>query len=255
MADANGRQALEHIRICDFSGILAGAGATKFLAAFGAQVIRIEDPVRQGRWDVVRGGPPYVDDRKGINLGGGFNNHNVEKLGVTINLKHERGRALTRKIMAISDIVTENFAAGVLARLGFPYETLREIKPDIIYVTNCGFGYTGPYSGFKSFGPIAQAAAGLTFASGLPDMEPAGYGYSYMDHTGAYYGAMAMLLALYHKSRTGEGQFVDVAASEAGAVLHGPDLLDYTVNDRSMRRDGMPDTNHSNYPPMAPHNI
>src|SRR2546423_1700973 len=80
-------RALDHIRICDFTGQLAGAGATKFLAAFGAQVIRIEDPVNDGRWDILRGGAPYVDERRGINLGGSFNNHNVEKLGITLNLR------------------------------------------------------------------------------------------------------------------------------------------------------------------------
>src|SRR3954469_20141298 len=80
---------LKGIRICDFTGQLAGAGATRYLAAFGAQVIRIEDPVKQGRWDILRGVPPFVDDRRGINLGGAFNNHNVEKLGITINLRTE----------------------------------------------------------------------------------------------------------------------------------------------------------------------
>ena len=112
--------ALSHLRICDLSGQLAGAGATRFLAAFGAQVIRIEDPVRQGSWDIVRGAPPFVDERRGIEMGGGFNNHNVEKLGITLNLRTERGKQLLRELVAVSDVVTENFAAGVLARMGFP---------------------------------------------------------------------------------------------------------------------------------------
>ncbi len=79
--------ALSHLRICDFTGQLAGAGATRFLAAFGAQVIRIEAPVPEGRWDILRGNPPYVDERRGIDLGGAYNNHNVEKLGITLNLR------------------------------------------------------------------------------------------------------------------------------------------------------------------------
>lgn len=247
---------LEHIRICDFSGLLAGAGATKFLAAFGAQVIRIEDPVREGRWDILRGMPPYKDPEKpGINVGGAWNNHNVEKLGVTINLKHERGKELAWKIIETSDVVTENFAAGVLDRLGFSYEAVKRVKPDIIYVTNCGFGHTGPYHSYKSMGPIAQAASGLTFASGLPGQPPAGYGYSYMDHTAAYHMAMATMMALHYRHRTGVGQLVDVSASESAAVLNGPAMLDYTVNGRALRRDGMPHANHSLDPPMAPHDI
>ncbi|MCZ6545927.1 MAG: CoA transferase [Chloroflexi bacterium] len=247
--------ALGHLRICDFTGQLAGAGATKFLAAFGAQVIRIEDPVRRGRWDILRGMPPYVDHRRGGELGGAFNNHNTEKLGITLNLKTERGRELVRELIKISDVVSENFAAGVLTRLGFDFETMQQIKPDIIYVSNCGFGHEGPYGPYKTWGPIVQAMSGLTFGSGLPGLEPAGYGYSYMDHTGAYYMAMAIMLALHHRHKTGEGQWVDMAATEAGAVLNGPAMLDYTVNGRPLRREGSPDANHSQFPPMAPHNI
>jgi crotonobetainyl-CoA:carnitine CoA-transferase CaiB-like acyl-CoA transferase len=248
-------KALSHLRICDFTGQLAGAGATRFLAAFGAQVIRIEDPVRQGRWDILRGLPPFVDDRRGVDFGGGFNNHNVEKLGITLNLRTERGRELLRQLVAISDVVSENFAAGVLERLGFGYEELRALRSDIIYVSNCGFGQVGPYSRFKSWGPIVQAVSGLTFSSGLPDQDPAGWGYSYMDHTGGYYMALAILLALRHRNRTGEGQWVDMSCTDAGATLNGPALLDYTVNGRPLRRDGSPHSNRSQSPEMAPHGI
>lgn len=247
--------ALAHLRICDFSGQLAGAGATRILAAFGAQVIRIEDPVRRGRWDILRGVPPFVDDRKSLDMGGAFNNHNVEKLGITINLRTERGRELVRRLVEISDVVTENFAPGVLARLGFPYDELRTIRPDIVYVSNSGFGHRGPYGSFKSWGPIAQAVCGLTATSGLPDLPPAGWGYSYMDHHGANFMAMAILAGLLHRNRTGVGQWIDMSAVEAGITLDGPALLDFTVNGRPTRRAGMPDSNHSQYPAMAPHNI
>ena len=247
--------ALSSFRICDFTGQLAGAGATKWLASFGAEVIRIEDPVRQGRWDILRGLPPYVDDRRGIDLGGGFNNHNTDKLGITLNLRTERGKELLTRLIELSDVVSENFAKGVLERWGFGYERLREIKPDIVYVSNCGFGHVGPYSDFKSWGPIAQAVSGLTFASGLPGKPPAGWGYSYMDHTGAYYMAMAIMLALLHRQRTGEGQWVDLACTDAAVTLNGPALLDWTVNGRPTRREGSPDSNRNAWPPMAPHGI
>ena len=124
-------EALSHLRICDFTGQLAGAGSTRWLAAFGAQVIRIEDPVRQGRWDILRGSPPFKDERRGVELGSGFNNHNVEKLGITVNLRTERGRDLVRELVAISDAVTENFAAGVLDRLGRPSKNRRSTCPEI----------------------------------------------------------------------------------------------------------------------------
>ena len=247
--------ALSSFRICDFTGQLAGAGATKWLASFGAEVIRIEDPVRQGRWDILRGVPPFVDERRGIEMGGGFNNHNTGKRGITLNLRTERGKELLTQLVAVSDVVSENFAKGVLERWGFGYERLREIKPDIVYVSNCGFGHEGPYSDFKSWGPIAQAVSGLTFTSGLPGKDPAGWGYSYMDHTGAYYMAIAIMLALLHRQRTGEGQWVDLACTDAAVTLNGPALLDWSVNGRPMRRPGSPHSNRNAWPAMAPHGI
>lgn len=249
------RPALGHITVCDLSGQLAGAGATRYLAAFGARVIRVEDPVRQGRWDIIRGSIPHVDDRRGIELGGAFNNHNVEKLGVTINLRMDEGRQLLRRLVAESDVVTENFAAGVMERMGFSYPDLRAIKDDIVYVSNSGFGHSGPYSGFKTFGPVVQAVCGLTFGVGGADDAPAAWGFSYMDHMGANMMAVAVLAALVHRDRTGEGQWVDMSCTEAGLGLTGPDLLDYTVNGRPLRRPGMPDSNHSDQPAMAPHGI
>jgi benzylsuccinate CoA-transferase BbsF subunit len=247
--------ALGELTVCDLSGQLAGAGATRFLAAFGAAVIRVEDPIMQGRWDILRGSPPHVDERRGIDLGGAFNNHNVEKLGVTLNLRLEAGREVLRRLIAVSDVVTENFAAGVFARLGFSYEELRAIKPDVIYVSNSGFGHSGRYSGFKTFGPVVQAVCGLTFGVGAPDSEPAGWGFSYMDHMGANMMVVAILAALAHRHRTGEGQWVDMSCTDAGLALTGPDLLDFTVNERPLRRSGLPDSNHSDEPPMAPHGI
>ena len=247
--------ALTGLRICDLSGVLAGAGATRMLAAFGAQIIRVEDPVNQGRWDIVRTMAPAIGDDRTHEGGSGFNNHNVEKLGVTIDLRTERGKDLLRRLVSVSDAVTENFAAGVMERLGFGYEQLRAIRDDIVYVSNSGFGHTGPYRTFKSWGPIAQAVSGLTWSSGMPDREPAGWGYSYMDHTGGYVMAIGLLAALWHRRRTGEGQWVDMSCSEAAITLNGPALLDVSVNQRPMRRPGRPDSNHSDWPAMAPHGV
>ena len=247
--------ALRQLRICDLSGQLAGAGATRILAAFGAQVIRVEDPVTKGLWDIVRQLGPNINGDTSNEGGSGFNNHNVEKLGVTIDLRTERGKELLRDLVRASDAVTENFAPGVMKRLGFGYEDLKALKPDIVYVSNSGFGHSGPYGTFRSWGPIVQAVSGLTFSSGLPDQPPAGWGYSYMDHTGAYMMAIALLAALYHRGRTGEGQWVDMACMEAAATLNGPALLDRTVNGRPLRRDGSPNSNRDNFPAMAPHGI
>jgi benzylsuccinate CoA-transferase BbsF subunit len=248
-------RALAGIRVCDFSGQLAGAGATRFLAAMGAEVIRIEDPIAEGYWDVLRGVPPYVDERRGRELGGAFNNHNVEKLGVTLNLRTDAGKQLLRELVAVSDVVTENFAPGVLERLGFPYEELRGINEEIVYVSNSGFGHSGPYREFKTWGPLAQACCGLAFSTGLGDQAPAGIGYSYMDHHGGNFMVIAIMAGLMHRDRTGEGQWIDLSCTDAGALLNGPALLDYTVNGRPLRRPGSPDSNRSRSPLMAPHGI
>lgn len=243
--------ALSHLRVCDLSGQLAGAGATKILAAFGAEVIRVEDPATRGLWDALRGVGPFVDDRRGVDLGAGFNNHNLGKYGVTINLRLDEGKQLLRELVAISDVVCENFAAGVMAHRGFGYDELREIKPDIIYVSNCGFGHTGPYRDFKTWGPIVQAMSGLTFTSGLPDAEPAGWGFSYMDHGSAFYMTVAIMAALHHRNRTGEGQHVDLATVPAGIAMLPTEVLDWTVNRRRTCARG----NRADFDEFAPHGI
>jgi benzylsuccinate CoA-transferase BbsF subunit len=247
--------ALAGVRICDLTGLLAGAGATRILAAFGAQVIRVEQPAHEARrWDFLRGGTT-PDGRTGINLGGNFNNHNVEKLGITLDLKHEEGKALLARLVGISDVVTENFSAPVMERLGFGYERLRELNERVVYVSNSGFGKSGPYADFKSVGQVVQAVSGLSFVSGLPDRPPAGWGFAYMDHMGAYLMATAVLAGLIARNRTGEGQWIDFSCTEAGIGLAGPELLDSTVNGRPMRRPGKPDSNRDNFPVMAPHGV
>lgn len=243
--------ALSHVRVCDLSGQLAGAGATKIIAAFGAEVVRVEDPATQGLWDALRGVGPYVDERRGVNFGAGFNNHNVGKYGVTINMRTPEGKDLLRELISISDVVCENFAAGVLDKRGFGYAELQKIKADIIYVSNCGFGHTGPYRDFKTWGPIVQAMSGLTFTAGLPDAEPAGWGFSYMDHMSALYMTTAILAALHHRDRTGEGQHVDLATVPAGMAMLPTEVLDWTVNGRAATAGG----NRADFAEMAPHGI
>jgi crotonobetainyl-CoA:carnitine CoA-transferase CaiB-like acyl-CoA transferase len=256
VAGPSGRSgALGNLRVCDLSGQLAGAGATRFLAAFGAEVIRVEDPVTEGAWDLVRVSGPFPGGIPGRDRSTPFNNHNAGKLGVTINLRDERGRSLLRELVTVSDVVTENFSAGVFTRMGFPYETLRELRPDVIYVSNCGFGASGPYSKYRTWGPIVQAFCGLTNLSRLPGGQPAGWGYSYMDHMGASYMAMAILAALVHRDRTGEGQWIDMSCVEAGTTLLGPLLLDSTVNHRRTEDDPLWSSNRAHSPAMAPHGI
>jgi crotonobetainyl-CoA:carnitine CoA-transferase CaiB-like acyl-CoA transferase len=232
----------------DLGWAMAGPQGAAILGAYGAEVIKVESRARP---DLARTtfGPIVAEDP--YDGSGYFNNFNRDKRSITLNMTTERGRRLFAELLAISDGLMENFAAGVLDRWGFPYEEMRRIRQDIVYVSMAGFGHTGPYRDYKTFGPIVQAVSGLTHQSGYPDMEPAGWGFSYMDHTGGYYGAIAMLQALLHRRRTGQGQHVDLSQVEAATTLTGPAMLDYAVNGRPSTRIG----NASGEPAMSPHGV
>ena len=203
---------LEGVRVCDFSWIVAGPQATRILADLGAEVIKVENA---DHLDSLRGSLATANER------GLHNNFNRNKLGITANLGHPGGRALVERLITTSDLVVENFSAGAFARMGFPYERLRELRADIVYLSVSGYGHVGRDASYVTWGPTAQAVSGATAMSGLPDQPPAGWGFSYLDHTAGYYGAIAALMALYHRKETGEGQHVDLSQVETGMVLGG----------------------------------
>lgn len=243
---------LSGVRVVDLSWIIAGPTCTRVLADFGAQVIKVES--QQVR-DTIRNGAPFADGKQGINRSGFFNNVNRGKLGVTLNLGHPKGLDLLRRLLAISDVLVENFSSRILEdRWGLTYETLRELRPDIVYCSLSGFGHSGQFRDATTWGPTAQAVSGLTLMSGLPGHEPAGWGYSYMDNTAGYQAAVAVLAALHYRRRTGKGQWIDLSQSEGGMAMTGTAILDYTVNGRSFRRAGNPPGNRADNPRVAPHN-
>ena len=190
---------------------------------------------------------PAVSDP---DMGGQFNNKNPGKRGISLNVRHPKGLEIARRLVAMSDIVAEGFSPGVLDSWGLGYDALRAIKPDIIYVQQSGMGAQGTYGRFRTVGPVANSFAGLSEMSGLPEPAmPAGWGYSYLDWMGAYSFALAMLTGLYHRDRTGEGQWIDASQTEVGLFINGTTLLDWSANDRIWSRIG----NRSPYKPAAPH--
>lgn len=242
---------LAGIRICDLTWVIAGPTATRVLADFGAEVIRVEhgqaaDPIRFGR--------PILSGKPTLNNSGFFNYFNRNKKSILLNVRHPLGMELLHRLIAVSDVVIENFSSGVLDSWELSYEAQKAINPAIIYCSVSGFGHSGRDKHFTTWGPTAQALSGLTMMSGLPGKPPAGWGYSYMDHTAGYYSAIAVMMALHHRNKTGEGQHIDISQVEAGMALTGPAVLDYTVNGRSFRREGMPTGNRAWEPAMAPHN-
>lgn len=252
---------LSHIRVADFCWMGVGSVATRLLADFGAQVIKIED---RNRLDTPRRLPIYKGDLRSYgdedanpdpDKGGLFNNYCRNKLGVTINMKSDSGRALAERLISSSSVVTENFAPGVMERWGLTYDRLRELREDVIFARMSGYGHSGPHHEYRSYGPVIQAVSGMSFISGLPDREPSGWGLSYMDNQAAYYNSAALLMAIFHRQRTGQGMEVDASAVEIGISLLGPDLLDTLVNHRPSRRPGFPRGNRSAHEGVAPHGV
>lgn len=256
------RGPLAGVRITDFCWMGVGAMATRLLADYGAEVIRIED---RNRLDMPRRLPLYKDEparayghedpNPDPDKGGLFNNYNRNKLGVTVNMRSTAGRQVAERLIAASDVVTENFAPGVMERWGLTEERVRELRPDVIYARMSGYGHSGPHADYRSYGPVVQAVSGLTHISGLPGEQPSGWGLSYMDSQAAYYNSAALLAAILHRRRTGQGTDVDVSAFEAGVELLGPLLLDVAVNGRVTRTDDFPLGNRIEHPPAAPHGV
>ncbi len=238
---------LAGVRVCDFTWIVAGPQATRILADLGADVVKVEN---ESYLDSMRLGLQIPGGPTGYNGSGFHGNFNRNKRGITANLHHPSGREAAERLIATSDIVIENFSAGAFERMGFGWEKLQELNPNAIYISLSGFGQTGRDNSYITWGPTAAAVSGATQMSGLPDEDPAGWGYSYLDHTAGYYGAIAALMALAHRRRTGEAQHVDMAQIETGMVLTGVPVLDFQVNGRDYTRIG----NRSEYPAIAPHN-
>lgn len=256
--------AMAGIRIVDLSWILASAGAGRFLAALGAEVIKVEhlsrlDPARLVNSLVHRGGreerdrasqPLRGSTADGPNRSGFFMEINAGKRAISLNLKHPRGKELLCELVKRADVVAEGFSPGTMERMDLGYERLQELNPSIVYVQQSGMGQVGNYGRMRSFGPVAQGMSGLSEMSGLPEpFPPAGIGYSYLDWCGAYNMACAIMAALYRRRMTGKGCWIDSSQVEAGLYLTGTAILDFDANGRTWQRYG----NASPYKRAAPH--
>ena len=206
---------LSDIRVLDLTWGVSGPQASRLLADFGAEILKIERP--------TIGDPVRANH-------GMFVYFNRNKKAIQIDLNSQEGLSTFKELLLISDVVMENFSSGIMARWGLDYLGMSKINPTIVYLSMPGFGHDGPYRTYQSNGPTIQAISGQTYICGDPDLGPAGWGYSYMDHTAGYLGASAVLQALYHRNNTGEGQFIDLAQYEAATSLMGTYLLDYEVN-------------------------
>ena len=232
--------------MADFTWVWAGPFCTLQLAHLGAEVIRIETATRPC---VTRMLPPWANGEFGINRSGYFNQYNQGKLSLSLDLKNPRAVAIAKELVAKSDIVCENFAAGVMDRMGLGYSALREVKPDLIMIAMSGYGATGPESDFVSYGPAQVPLSGMSSLTGYRGWPPMHVGISYGDPTGGLHGAVAVLAALLNRERTGRGQFIDMSQQETTIATLPEGVIDYTMNGTQPARQGNRD------PHMAPHGI
>lgn len=240
------RQVFDGINVVEFAAIAAGPVIGKHLADHGARVVHVESHERPDGFRVNY--PPYKDNIPGINRSGAFGICNNNKYGVTINLKTQEGIVLAKKLIAWADLIVENFTPGTLKKLGLGYEEMVEVNPDIILLSTCNQGQSGPHALHPGFGSHLSSLCGFTYMTGYPDRLPYILYGPYVDHIGVGYGVIAAVAALEHRRRTGEGQFIDLAQYEAGVQFMIPALLEYAINDRVVERDG----NRHGF--AAPHN-
>ena len=248
------RLPLERIRVLDVTQIWAGPYATRLLGDMGAEVIKVEsiqrpDPERMAvgpRRSWLYPGFEPADryfDRKAE-----FVEYNRNKYGITLNLVDPRGVATFKELAKISDVVIETFADGVMKRFGLDYEDLRKIRPDIVMVSVAAFGRTGPESAYRGYGPLQEALAGLASITGYTDGVPLELREYYGDPTAGLFAASAVLAALWHRSRTGQGALVDISQRECVAAMLPELMLEHTMNQRTLQPIG------NLHRGMAPHN-
>ncbi|MCS6925466.1 MAG: CoA transferase [Candidatus Binatia bacterium] len=237
---------LEGVRVADFGWILAAPQCTAWLGVMGAEVIRIES--RQ-RLDPIRFLGQNPRDLKGPDGSPLFNGLNYSKKSVTLNLNHPRGVELAKEIVRRSDIVVENFTAGMMKRWGLSYEELCRERPDLIMVSGSPLGQYGPDSHSVGWGPITQASAGICHLTGYPDGPPVSLGGTWPDYMVGVVMTYAVLAALYYRRRTGKGQYIDLAMAEVVTAMLPEAVMDYVMNQRDRGRRGNQDDI------MVPHNV
>jgi CoA:oxalate CoA-transferase len=213
-------KSLEGIRVLDFTQYLSGPHCTAVLSELGAEIIKVEMP---GKGEPERQAMPMTPKRESYQ----FLSYNRGKKSITLNLKSPKGLELAKKLAAKADVLVENFAPGVLERLGLGYEEASKINPRIIYASISGFGQTGPRRNDVSYDVVAQAMGGLMSVTGHPDGEPLKAGISLGDYMGGYNGVIAILAALYYRTVTGEGQAIDISMQDGIWAMVFPDRANY----------------------------
>jgi crotonobetainyl-CoA:carnitine CoA-transferase CaiB-like acyl-CoA transferase len=221
------------------------------LADYGAEVIRVESPRHP---DTLRVSPPWQYGQPHPEGAAGFQSANANKLGLALDWSKPAGREVILDLVARADVVTESFAPGAMARAGLDWKTLSARRPDLIMLSSCIMGQTGPWRDFAGFGRLAVSFTGFGRLASWPDRPPAGPFGAYTDAVAARYNALAVLAALEHRERTGQGQYIDLSQTEASLHFLAPAFLDWTVNGHATPACGNQDDTlqpHGVYPAMG----
>ena len=229
------KKLFEGIKVLDFTWAAVGPLSTKILSDYGAEVIKIENHLHP---DGTRVGGPFKDDIPGMNRSGCFNQWNTGKRSILLNLAHPKGVKVATILAAWADVVVENFSGGTIRRIGLGYEELKKINPDIIMLSSCMMGQTGPYASHPGLGPLLTALSGFNQITGWPDRQPLGPSGAYTDFIGPRFAVLAIMAALDYRCRTGKGQYLDLSQYESSVHFIAPLLLDYTINKRIAGRVG-----------------
>jgi crotonobetainyl-CoA:carnitine CoA-transferase CaiB-like acyl-CoA transferase len=223
------------LKVVDFTWLMAGPVATKYLADHGATVVRVETASPPCR---LRAAGPYKDGVPGANRSQFFGDFNTSKLSLSLNIKNPQGLAVVRRLIAWADVCVENFAAGTADGLGIGYGAASGINPSIIYASSCLMGQTGPAAAFAGYGYHAAAIAGFYEITGWPDLPPAGPWSAYTDVVSPRFFAAAIMAALDRRRRTGEGEHIDLSQLEAALIFLAPQLIDYQSSGHVVTRAG-----------------
>jgi benzylsuccinate CoA-transferase BbsF subunit len=249
-------QALKNYRVLDLSRIWAGPYCTKLLADMGAEVVKMESlrvyDSHRGPVTPTPGIAAYPDADPGVepwNRNGWFNCLHMSKYGITLELTHEAGRKVFEQLVSISDVVVENFRQGTLERLGYTYEVLKKIRPDLIYVSMPAFGNSGPWQSYVAYGIGQEQLCGMAHMTGYRDEGPMKSGINHGDPITGAHAAGVVLAALRYRKRTGQGMFVDVSQQESAVSLIGGEVLAYQMTGQEPERMG------DRSPHFAPHNV
>jgi len=229
------KEIFKGLKVLDFTWVIAGPWAVKYLADHGAEIVHVESNIHP---DLARATPPFKDKVVAIDNSGYWANYHCNQYGLSINLKHPKAMPVIKKLVAWADVVADNFTPGAMEKWGLGYDEMSRINPKVIWISLSQLGQTGPFAKMPGTGIQLTGITGIASLAGWPDRDPAVLYGGYTDCAGARFATCALLAALIHRHKTGKGQRIDVSEYEAGVHLVTAPILNYFITGRVENRQG-----------------